>query len=203
VTTHHHAETLRAAADLLTEIGTPVSGTRSEHERGLMYGAERLRRMADETTAEQQKDTPAPAGAAFTAERTTLELQALLYEAITRFQTTAMITGLRLPQIRQYLTEHLYIALTGDSAPSLTIYRAEHDTIVAGRYTTQAAARAHCEALISREYPTGVTLLYDWIEDEEDRVAELVVQVNGGTEFPTGYTVTGLDVASSYEEVPE
>ncbi|MFD8687818.1 hypothetical protein [Streptomyces sp. NPDC059651] len=39
---------LNEAADLLTEIGTPIFGNRSEHERGLMYGAERLRRLADE-----------------------------------------------------------------------------------------------------------------------------------------------------------
>ncbi|MFJ2375014.1 hypothetical protein ACIOZL_19725 [Streptomyces sp. NPDC087769] len=44
----HRAEVLAEAADPLAEIGTPIHGTRSEHERGLMYGAERLRRMADD-----------------------------------------------------------------------------------------------------------------------------------------------------------
>ncbi|MEU0102432.1 hypothetical protein [Streptomyces sp. NPDC006267] len=42
----YRAEVLAEAADFLTEIGTPITGERSEHERGLMYGAERLRCMA-------------------------------------------------------------------------------------------------------------------------------------------------------------
>ncbi|MEU8623255.1 hypothetical protein [Streptomyces sp. NPDC048669] len=50
------AAVLREAAALLSEIGTPIFGERSEHERGLMYGAERLRRMADEA---QQPETEA------------------------------------------------------------------------------------------------------------------------------------------------
>ncbi|MER6103646.1 hypothetical protein ABT115_15310 [Streptomyces sp. NPDC001832] len=50
----YRAEVLTEAADLLAEIGTPIHGTRSEHERSLMYGAERLRRMADETAAANQ-----------------------------------------------------------------------------------------------------------------------------------------------------
>ena len=54
LTARYRAEVLAEAADLLAEIGTPIHGTRSEHERGLMYGAERLRRMADETTAAGQ-----------------------------------------------------------------------------------------------------------------------------------------------------
>lgn len=44
------AEVLAEAANLLAEIGTPIHGARTEHERGLMYGAERLRRMAAETS---------------------------------------------------------------------------------------------------------------------------------------------------------
>ncbi|MGW9299396.1 hypothetical protein ACWHA3_01035 [Streptomyces cyaneofuscatus] len=44
------AAVLREAADLLAELGTPIFGERSEHERGLMYGAERLRRLAAEPT---------------------------------------------------------------------------------------------------------------------------------------------------------
>ncbi|MFD8407212.1 hypothetical protein ACFV1G_21305 [Streptomyces anulatus] len=47
----HRAEVLAEAADFLTEIGTPITGERSEHERGLMYGAERLRLLADPSKA--------------------------------------------------------------------------------------------------------------------------------------------------------
>lgn len=35
----------------------------------------------------------------------------------------------------------------------LMVYRASHDSIVAGLYTTMAAAREHCEALLRSEYP--------------------------------------------------
>lgn len=42
------AELLNQAADFLKEIGTPITGERSEHERGVMYASERLRRLVDE-----------------------------------------------------------------------------------------------------------------------------------------------------------
>lgn len=80
----------------------------------------------------------------------------------------------------------------------LTVYRASHDSIVMGLYTTAEAARAHCEADMRRDLPT-VSL--DWIEDEEeeDCVAELVAAV-GEDERPTGFVVTALAVASAYDE---
>ena len=81
-------------------------------------------------------------------------------------------------------------------APELTIYRASHDSIVMGLYTTAAEARKHCETLIGREWPH---CNLDWIEDEEDGVAELTVWV-GGEERTTGYVVTALTVASAYDE---
>ncbi|MFF2502132.1 hypothetical protein ACFVTY_01865 [Streptomyces sp. NPDC058067] len=40
-------EVLREAADFLKEIGTPIHGERSEHERGVMYASERLRVFAE------------------------------------------------------------------------------------------------------------------------------------------------------------
>lgn len=83
-----------------------------------------------------------------------------------------------------------------DATPELTVYRASHESIIFGHYTTSAAAREHCEAYIHRELPS-VSL--DWIEDEEDGVAELVAAV-GDEEHPTGYIVTALTVASAYDE---
>ncbi|MFB8393715.1 hypothetical protein [Streptomyces yangpuensis] len=41
----YRAEVLTEAADFLAEIGTPIFGARSEHERGVMYASERLRRL--------------------------------------------------------------------------------------------------------------------------------------------------------------
>ncbi|WP_228988618.1 hypothetical protein [Streptomyces sp. DH8] len=55
------AAVLREAADLLAELGTPIFGERSEHERGLMYGAERLRRLADDAAAGVQPPTTSEA----------------------------------------------------------------------------------------------------------------------------------------------
>lgn len=42
---------LNQAADFLGEIGTPIHGERTEHERGVMYAADRLRAFATESGA--------------------------------------------------------------------------------------------------------------------------------------------------------
>lgn len=44
-------ETLGVAAHFLAEIGTPISGSRSEHERGIMYASERLRGLTTEVAS--------------------------------------------------------------------------------------------------------------------------------------------------------
>lgn len=82
-----------------------------------------------------------------------------------------------------------------------TVYRAEHDSITVGLYITEALARKHCEQLLSDEHPADVTVVFDWIGDDEDEGAiwELTVEIDGGDEEPTGYTVTPLFVAA---EVP-
>ena len=82
--------------------------------------------------------------------------------------------------------------------PPLTVFRAEHDSIVMGLYTTAAAAREHCEVEERRSWAKFEHLTFDWIEDEEDGVAEMTAFV-GGEEFETGYVVTALEVASRYD----
>jgi len=82
-----------------------------------------------------------------------------------------------------------------DEAPALTIYRAFWDTLPLGQYTREAEARKHCEAHARRDLPTAS---FDWIEDEEDGVAELVAAV-GEDERPTGYVVDALEIASKYD----
>lgn len=47
------AEVLRDAAAWLEEIATPITRERSEHERGQMYAARRLRQRADEADGER------------------------------------------------------------------------------------------------------------------------------------------------------
>ena len=94
-------------------------------------------------------------------------------------------------------------ALREDEAAeaALIVYRAGfrgHD-IPLGFYDNQAAARAHCEAFMRRETPAA---LLDWIEDEEDGVAELVATV-GGEETETGYVVAALEIASAFDETAD
>lgn len=85
-------------------------------------------------------------------------------------------------------------------APELTVYRAQHDSIVMGLYTTAAAARAHCEGAERSSWPTGTNLTFDWIEDEEDGVVEMTVFAGQNDESTTGYVVTPLTVAAAYDE---
>lgn len=85
----------------------------------------------------------------------------------------------------------------GETVPK--VYRASHDAIVMGLYTTAAAARAHCEAEERRSWgETSAPTNFDWIEDEEDGVAEMTAFV-GGEERTTGYVVTPLEVAAAYD----
>ncbi|MFF9279569.1 hypothetical protein [Streptomyces griseosporeus] len=89
-----------------------------------------------------------------------------------------------------------------EQAVPLTMYRAEHPDsgITLGQYGTPAAARAHCEAMERRSWPTGTHLAFDWIEDEEDGVAELVVTAGQNEESATGYMVTAVELPSEYDE---
>jgi hypothetical protein len=84
------------------------------------------------------------------------------------------------------------------ATPALTVYRASHDSIVMGLYTTAAEARKHCEAEERRAWAKSETPTFDWIEDDEDGVAEMTAFV-GGEECETGYVVTALEIASKYD----
>ncbi|WP_019328864.1 hypothetical protein [Streptomyces sp. TOR3209] len=100
-------------------------------------------------------------------------------------------------RVEYALEEHGYgcaVSVEAADAP-LTIYRASHDSIPMGLYTTAAEARTHCETELRRDLPTVVL---DWIEDEEDDVAELVASV-GEDERATGYVVEALEVAAKYD----
>ncbi|MFF5980892.1 hypothetical protein ACFY78_18805 [Streptomyces olindensis] len=103
------------------------------------------------------------------------------------------------PVLRRLLEAEARIAEL-ETAPT-TLYRAEHPDsgITLGHYGTPAAARAHCEATERRSWPTGTTLSFDWIEDEDDGVAELVVTAGQNEESVTGYIVTALDIPSEYD----
>lgn len=86
--------------------------------------------------------------------------------------------------------------------PPATVYRAEHDAIVMGLYTTREAAREHCMTVARRD-SKGAAL--EWIPDEpsEDDSPEELRNLGFGPDdewFGTGYVVTPLEVASQYDE---
>ncbi len=81
-----------------------------------------------------------------------------------------------------------------------TDYRAQHEGIPLGLYTSEAEARRHCEGWLGRDYPADRALIFDWIGDEDDEEpCELTVRVDGGDETPTGYVVVPLSVAAAYD----
>ncbi|MEU6597926.1 hypothetical protein [Streptomyces flaveolus] len=85
-----------------------------------------------------------------------------------------------------------------EAAPT-TVFRASHDSIVMGLYTTREAAMHHCEAHELRDDPVSPM---SWRTDE-DGVADLVrerVPRSPSAESVTGYVVTPLEVASEYDE---
>jgi hypothetical protein len=103
-----------------------------------------------------------------------------------------------LADLKQKLDDYRAEVLAEQQAAPLTVYRASHDSITFGLYTTAEAAREHCEAYERRDWAKFENPTFDWIEDEEDGVAELTVWV-GGEECTTGYVVTTLEVASKYD----
>lgn len=95
-------------------------------------------------------------------------------------------------------------------APALTVFRASHESIVMGHYTSREAAREHCQTLMRRESPIA-TLEWrpdgEWREDDDgepgpDEAEELYAYGSheSSTWDPTGYVVTPVEVASEYDE---
>ncbi|THA78384.1 hypothetical protein E6R60_05725 [Streptomyces sp. A0642] len=95
----------------------------------------------------------------------------------------------------------LLVGLPTAPDTGLTYYRASHESIVVGRYTTEAVARRRCESLLSDEHPEDSVLLFDWIGDESEPEEpwELTVQVDGGDEQPTGYVVHPLRIEAEFD----
>ncbi|WP_405676848.1 hypothetical protein OG292_19615 [Streptomyces sp. NBC_01511] len=93
----------------------------------------------------------------------------------------------------------------GESTPLIVywaVYQALGQAIPLGWYKTPEAARAHCETTFRFDSPALVTLDLDWIGDESEPLDpwELVAAVGGGgDEQPTGYVVTPIEVASTYD----
>lgn len=103
-------------------------------------------------------------------------------------------------------------ALRAREKSPLTVYRASHDSIPMGLYTTAAEARKHCETEVQREHAETTEVSLWWREDEdtvdqpEDGEQELWETVRSkvvpgpGLTRSTGYVVTPLEVAAAYDE---
>ncbi|MEU8704168.1 hypothetical protein [Streptomyces sp. NPDC048565] len=159
---------------------------------------------------EPEKDTAAPAGATSTPGTVLVAVARALREQPTGAQLLEGLDELgelsvcdgEPAEIAWWVAALCHLVHLDDvpAAPTV-VYRAEHDAIAAGTYTTAEAAQQHCEALVSREYPEAVAVFFEWCVDEEGdalAVAELDVRVDG-EHIVTGYTVTPLEVASAYD----
>lgn len=86
---------------------------------------------------------------------------------------------------------------------ALTVFRASHDSIVMGHYTTRDAAQAHCEAKVRQEEPAGSIRHLSWSADDIGDQAEYELHITpaetGGLIRGTGYVVTPLTVSSEYD----
>jgi hypothetical protein len=89
-------------------------------------------------------------------------------------------------------------------AETHTVYRAGHDSIVMGLYTTREAAQAHCEAKVRQEEPAGSIRHLSWSADDIGDYAEYELHIipagTGELIRGTGYVVTPLEVASEHDE---
>ncbi|WP_019547627.1 MULTISPECIES: hypothetical protein [Streptomycetaceae] len=92
--------------------------------------------------------------------------------------------------------------LAEEDGAGRAVYLAVHESgIRLGTYTNRRAAQQHCEALVRRE--SGSSLSLEWLADDEDDPAvwELLTYEDGApAETETGYRVSAVDVASSYDE---
>lgn len=91
------------------------------------------------------------------------------------------------------------------------MFRAAHDSIVMGYYTSAAEARKHCETYVRREHAASTELQLWWREDEdtvdqpEFGEMELIERTNSkivrgpGLTRPTGYFVTPIEVSAEFD----
>ncbi|MER7833514.1 hypothetical protein [Streptomyces sp. NPDC095602] len=87
--------------------------------------------------------------------------------------------------------------------PPVQVYRAEFRDIPLGLYATEAAAERACQTALSDSYPPEVSIVWDWIGDEDapDEPRELVALIDGAPEASTGYTVRALEVEPEGEDL--
>lgn len=219
----HAAETIRARweRDITTDPQTeaaqaledscqlldPEVAAELERLRELLREATAGAAVADDLTAEWRKRAEAAearvAELEAQRERRRVRLVALQNDALSmRGSLSPMGEGRKVPfPLGETLTpavDWLIARVAELEAMQGTAFRASHDSIVMGLYTTAAAAREHCETEERRSWAKFEHPTFDWIEDDEDGVAEMTAFV-GGEEFETGYEVTALEIASKYD----
>ncbi|MGW2591987.1 hypothetical protein ACWCXC_17210 [Streptomyces sp. NPDC001515] len=202
----------RVGAATRVILGAQKTGVTLAGPLALALEGAGLLRLADD---QPEKTTP-PTGAEVTAAAVTARTTVLsaLARALREQPTGARILE-ALDELGEVLVQEgdgpearswadgiaLLAGLPAAPGDGLTVYRAAHDSISCGLYTTAAAAQQRCEVLISREYPEGVTLYFEWCVDEADEELpglELDV-VADGEHVSTGYSVTPVPVADAYD----
>jgi hypothetical protein len=186
----------------------------------------------DESRTEALREAADLVDAMLTAEPDTMRASAL-YEALLGLRgllpcTCARSQGLHAQKCHRYVAGHELISpvsalakyraaqtegtgqagkdtCEGESTQpaDLTVYRASHDAIVMGLYTTREAAQHHCEASASSGFDAPYrSAVFAWHEAEENGVVELYAAFAPSSMpgTPTGYVVTPLLVASEYDE---
>jgi hypothetical protein len=189
---------LEAAAygDAKVRLLTPVEQIRHLHAcvAAQLHRADTLDRLCREQRARADAAEQSPLAWAERLDAKSLDNLLISLGSATEHEPMDEAIG----QIHQILAGFREAAF-GLPVPPLTVFRASHDSIVMGLYTTAAEARKHCEAEERRSWGAGHTLVFDWIEDDEDRVAELVVTAGQNEESTTGYVVEAREVASAYD----
>jgi hypothetical protein len=119
-----------------------------------------------------------------------------------QFETYSPVLAAYLVALLNADVEEKATATAATATPEVTVYRASHDSIVMGLYTTREAAREHCETEERRSWLTGSSITFAWIPDDSDPLSpeELSVFAGQNEESVTGYVVTPIEVASAYDE---
>lgn len=200
---------IRAELEHVTQLAAEATGWRPEDYRAVCGALHYARLLAAEVDRQRAELTARPSRAEVLAEAADA-VECFDYPSAGALDEPGVLEQVELAErVQRALAAELRAMADGagkdtpaggeSTEPAeLTVYRAEHDSIVMGLYTTAEAARAHCEAEERLSWSKGSDTAFDWIEDDEDGVAELTAWV-GGEECETGYVVTALTVASKYD----
>lgn len=124
-------------------------------------------------------------------------------ELASQAASTLLGLGMLVPEGGAQELEKLAERVAELEAAPTTVYRASHDSIVMGLYTTREAAQAHCEAQVTQEEPAGSILHLSWSADDIGPDAEYELHITpaetGGLIRGTGYVVTPLEVAAEFD----